>query len=189
MTVTPHLYRNSLENTNFKFDSHAIVTRQSHIHYGIPFKNSVLSSLRSSLRSSLHSSLRRSLRSSLRIMKPYNSAKVSVSSSLPNYDDHGCRRGCQERGVVVRGTSRARLAFLWNIFPFLSSFLFLFISFLFLPFLFFSFLFYFCIFFLFFSFLRRHSTCKTSWVGFLKIIFSRKSFVNYFLFNFIRKFS
>ena len=101
---------------------------------------------------------------------------------------HGCRRGCQERGVVVRGTARARLAL--SFFPssslsFLSfpSFLpfFLFVSFLFLEgterarlagvafyflFLFlFSFLFYF--FFLFFSFLRRHSTCKTSWVGFL----------------------
>ena len=37
-------------------------------------------------------------------------------STLPlrssNYDDHRLRGGCQERGVVVRGTARARLAFL-----------------------------------------------------------------------------
>ena len=44
-----------------------------------------------------------------------NSASVQVSlprrltlqvSTLPNYDDHGCRRGCQGRGVAVRSTAR-----------------------------------------------------------------------------------
>ena len=75
----------------------------------------------------------------------------SVTRSGAHY--HGCRRGCQERGVVVRGTARARLAFLSKIPPFFLSFFFfsfLFISFLF-SFLFFSYLFFDFLSFLFFS--------------------------------------
>ena len=51
---------------------------------------------------------------------------------------HGCRRGCQERGVVVRGTARARLALSFFPSSSLSSYLFLPSFFSFFSFLFFS---------------------------------------------------
>ena len=75
---------------------------------------------------------------------------------------HRLRGGCQERGVVVRGTARARLAFLQNISPF-------FLPFFFFSFLFFSFLFsflYLSIFgFSFFSFLFLEGTARARLAG------------------------